>query len=904
MILNFLIAIWAICGTAVAAPQYGPIESTVTVYAPCSETPAPFPTAVASNRMAQIIADTSLPPFFATTFSTYSSVGFSESTRTIEASQPSRFTGSIETAAGVRQIPQSSSDVFSFIVVEGTTSWLNGQTPTSAPSQSFVVITSAITVVPVSIPPPPASTSVSSSEVLVISTETVIPLPTTPSPASSSSYSLTKSSSSESVIISTETVIPLSTLPLTPSSSMTTETKSTSTDEPVILSTKASTPLPTTSQSSSPITIQPAPSSNVVITLTTTKTTVVPLSTLPSTTTASSKSTFTSASAIISSQSSTNYASPNGTIISSTSTFASVTLPTAVVSTSTISFNLSSMASNLSTTANPLSSLSSVPSLTISRPDVSESSIKPVTPLTYTTPVPASWTTTPLPSGSPSEVLSSGGNSTGIWTVASAPSTILPIFIEPSPSLTASSSFKPASSLATHTVFSPTSVVSQSASGRIFTGIASNSGGWNSTSQTAAESTFNTPTLLTTGSLTTLTGVRESQVATQTFNSVFATSTTSDSSFSMPTSISSSNSLSKDTSLSTYTPTSSSTSTSGFTSIPSFNATFYTSSFSLPTSISSSNSLSKDTSLSTYTPTSSSDSTPSFTLTSGFNVTSYASSLSKSTSSSILIPVINATSTFQSSSLSTTASTSTFIPVIEGSSSVTFPNSTSSTSTSIISSATPTNCGERGDFVLIFDDVPPSSVSNASDTDVQPEPLFNPYHQFLFSDGFTVIPPPKRLPFLPSSKPLLLEFTPNFQANSSDRKTGPNTADHSFSGQIGSGDERHTGCFNFNLYGASLGCDSTGPSCDFTFTGYKYDEASQQTSQVTQQIIHVPACPELANCVLTTVDLEPSFRDLTHFVMNATVAGEPKLWWMDDLRLGWSDNSCAMGLCRQNAHVR
>ncbi|KAF7927981.1 hypothetical protein EAE99_005358 [Botrytis elliptica] len=856
MILNFLIAIWAICGTAVAAPQYGPIESTVTVYAPCSETPAPFPTAVASNRMAQIIADTSLPPFFATTFSTYSSVGFSESTRTIEASQPSRFTGSIETAAGVRQIPQSSSDVFSFIVVEGTTSWLNGQTPTSAPSQSFVVITSAITVVPVSIPPPPASTSVSSSEVLVISTETVIPLPTTPSPASSSSYSLTKSSSSESVIISTETVIPLSTLPLTPSSSMTTETKSTSTDEPVILSTKASTPLPTTSQSSSPITIQPAPSSNVVITLTTTKTTVVPLSTLPSTTTASSKSTFTSASAIISSQSSTNYASPNGTIISSTSTFASVTLPTAVVSTSTISFNLSSMASNLSTTANPLSSLSSVPSLTISRPDVSESSIKPVTPLTYTTPVPASWTTTPLPSGSPSEVLSSGGNSTGIWTVASAPSTILPIFIEPSPSLTGSSSYNSVSSLATHTVFSPISVVSQSASGRIFTGIASNSGGWNSTSQTAAESTFNTPTLVTTGSLTTLTGVRESQAATQTFNSVFATSTTSDSSFSMPTSISSSISLSKDTS-------------------------FYT-----------------------YTPTSSSDSTPSFTLTSGFNVTSYASSLSKSTSSSILIPVINATSTFQSSSLSTTASTSTFIPVIEGSSSVTFPNSTSSTSTSIISSATPTNCGERGDFVLTFDDVPPSSVSNASDTDVQPEPLFNPYHQFLFSDGFTVIPPPKRLPFLPSSKPLLLEFTPNFQANSSDRKTGPNTADDSFSGQIRSGDERHTGCFNFNLYGASLGCDSTGPSCDFTFTGYKYDEASQKTSQVTQQIIHVPACPKLANCVLTTVDLEPSFRDLTHFVMNATVAGEPKLWWMDDLRLGWSDNSCAMGLCRQNAHVR
>lgn len=95
-----------------------------------------------------------------------------------------------------------------------------------------------------------------------------------------------------------------------------------------------------------------------------------------------------------------------------------------------------------------------------------------------------------------------------------------------------------------------------------------------------------------------------------------------------------------------------------------------------------------------------------------------------------------------------------------------------------------------------------------------------------------------------------------------------------------------------------------GPSCDFAFTGYKYDVASKETSLVTQQVINVPACPELADCVLTTVDLNSSFKDLTYFFMNVTVAGKPKLWWMDDLRMGWSDNSCAMGLCRQNAHVR
>ncbi|KAF7883938.1 hypothetical protein EAF00_011250 [Botryotinia globosa] len=816
MILNFLVAIWAICGTAGAAPQYSSVESTVTVYAPCSETPAPFPTAVASNRMAQVSAETSLPLYFAPTVPTYSPVGALKSTWVIEASPSSKLTGSLETAAGVTQISQLSNDVFSFIVVKGTTSWLNGQTPTSAPSQSFVVITSAITVVPLSIPPP-VSTSTSSSEVVVISTETVIPLSTAPSPTLSSSHSSAKSSGSEPMIVSTETVIPLSILPSSQSSSIITTTKSLSISEPVVMTSVTNTPVSSTSQSSSSVSSQLESVSNVIFTLTTTKTTTVPFSTLLPTTTASSKPTFTSTSAITSSQSSTNYASFNGTITSSTSTFASVTLQNTAVSTSKISFNLSSMGSNVSTTANPLSSLSSVSILTLSRPEVSESSIKPI---------------------------------------ASTPPIILPSGVELSPSLTANASFKSTSSISTHTVFSPISVVSQSASGKIFTGIASKAGGWNSTSQTASESSFNPPTFDTIGSLTTLTGVGGSQAAAQTSHSVFATLTTSDSLFLMPTSISSSISLSKDTSFSTDTSTSSSNSTLSFISISSFNAA------------------------------------------------SYTSSLSKSTSSPTLTPISNATSTSQSSSLSTAAPISSLISVIKGPSSVTFPNSISSTPTSIIPSTTPTNCGERGDFVLTFDDIPPLSVSNASDTDVQPEPLFNPYHQFLFSDGFTVVPPPKRLPFLPSSKPLLLEFIPNFEANSSDRKTGPNAADHGFSGQIGSGDEGLTGCFNFNMYGASLGCDSMGPSCDFAFTGYKYDVTSKETSLVSQQVINVPACPELSNCVLTTVDLHSRFKDVTYFFMNVTVAGKPKLWWMDDLRLGWSDNSCAMGLCRQNAHVR
>jgi hypothetical protein len=67
----------------------------------------------------------------------------------------------------------------------------------------------------------------------------------------------------------------------------------------------------------------------------------------------------------------------------------------------------------------------------------------------------------------------------------------------------------------------------------------------------------------------------------------------------------------------------------------------------------------------------------------------------------------------------------------------------------------------------------------------------------------------------------------------------------------------------------------------------------------------VAACPTLAekNCALKVVDIDPIFTDLTNIRINVTVADEPKRWWMDDLRLGWTNNTCAAGLCRINTHI-
>jgi hypothetical protein len=62
-------------------------------------------------------------------------------------------------------------------------------------------------------------------------------------------------------------------------------------------------------------------------------------------------------------------------------------------------------------------------------------------------------------------------------------------------------------------------------------------------------------------------------------------------------------------------------------------------------------------------------------------------------------------------------------------------------------------------------------------------------------------------------------------------------------------------------------------------------------------------CPALANCTLTPIPFGDRFVDLNAIQINVTVAGEPKIWFMDDLELGWFNNTCSAGLYRQQAHV-
>lgn len=154
-------------------------------------------------------------------------------------------------------------------------------------------------------------------------------------------------------------------------------------------------------------------------------------------------------------------------------------------------------------------------------------------------------------------------------------------------------------------------------------------------------------------------------------------------------------------------------------------------------------------------------------------------------------------------------------------------------------------------------------------------------------------------------------FTPDLNPSAESADNNPYLAQLGYSGEIsGYNQEEYSEYFNFNAYGASMGCNSTGPDCVFTFSGWKIDlDPATFTSNgpvqnlVTQQVLTVPACPAQKNCTLTPLTLDNTFQNLTGVAINATVAGQPTNWFMDDLELGWFDNSCNASLYRQTAPI-
>lgn len=105
--------------------------------------------------------------------------------------------------------------------------------------------------------------------------------------------------------------------------------------------------------------------------------------------------------------------------------------------------------------------------------------------------------------------------------------------------------------------------------------------------------------------------------------------------------------------------------------------------------------------------------------------------------------------------------------------------------------------------------------------------------------------------------------------------------------------------FWFNAQGAWLGCDNEGPDpCVFNVTGSTWDPKVDDDVETYNTQIEVPPCPNFNHCPLQHVNFPDNFRGLSGIQLQAFVKNKPVMFFMDDLALGWYDNSCEAGMQR------
>ncbi|KAK2743251.1 hypothetical protein FQN57_004940 [Myotisia sp. PD_48] len=209
--------------------------------------------------------------------------------------------------------------------------------------------------------------------------------------------------------------------------------------------------------------------------------------------------------------------------------------------------------------------------------------------------------------------------------------------------------------------------------------------------------------------------------------------------------------------------------------------------------------------------------------------------------------------------------------------------------------AVPTDCGESGNFLLNFDDLPTYAPPN-NDTAAYP-PIFNPYHHLFFSNGWSYGPPPNE-PFTPFSKPCIGIFVPS-------KERGPNG--EGFEGEFGAGPRSYNNIYWFDAYSAYVGCSNehlTKTPCEMTITALRFDLGSNTEIPSASSTFLIPACMGPHNCNLTQIVLGSEFRGLSGLKIKAMEADSRAMWYIDDISLKWYDDSCAAGKERQRSRFK
>lgn len=151
-------------------------------------------------------------------------------------------------------------------------------------------------------------------------------------------------------------------------------------------------------------------------------------------------------------------------------------------------------------------------------------------------------------------------------------------------------------------------------------------------------------------------------------------------------------------------------------------------------------------------------------------------------------------------------------------------------------------------------------------------------------------------PYRSSSGNQLAEFIPASLSNGRFNNSSHDLA------MISVGGRGSIPCFRFNLYSMSLGCPPNlpGPLCEFSIWGMRYSQAlHREVGTGTDEDVHTLRCDE-ARCSLSVTGFD-TYKNITSFILKATSNNETQQWWVDDIVLGWADNSCNAAECRERA---
>lgn len=81
-------------------------------------------------------------------------------------------------------------------------------------------------------------------------------------------------------------------------------------------------------------------------------------------------------------------------------------------------------------------------------------------------------------------------------------------------------------------------------------------------------------------------------------------------------------------------------------------------------------------------------------------------------------------------------------------------------------------------------------------------------------------------------------------------------------------------------------------------TAYSWDISSQSERTLGSSNATLAPCEALADCQLQPVEFPDGWDNLSGLQIRAFVDGGERMFFMDDLDMGWSNNTCEAGLAR------